>query len=418
MVDARGLATVSFVACTVLAFATSRASAAELEVSLSSSISYGEYVVLSLQLTDPVAGSGEPRLAPVDGLRITGPRGPEVGSYTQIANGRRTTTRILKYAFFLEPEPGRTGTFEIGPVRIAQPGASDLVSRVHRLAVWRKPPPGVIVECEATPPGGPIGAPFRVVYTVLYPHESRSRSNDLGNIFGSRNDGQPRLRALEFPILSDDALRVKSIALGDGSAQDTVDLGERKIIRESSFAVRDNGLAYASHRFAFEVVPRRKGRFEVGRAQAAMLLPTGGTVRSRDVFGRVFEEPASKDFRGEAASRTIEVYDLPLEGQPPGFTGAVGRYSIEVRANERKVRAFDPIELEVIVRGEGLLEDLAAPDWTKIPELTADFRVSSSCRPCARSGATSARSRRCRFRSTTRGSARTTPRTRSPSRSP
>jgi len=335
-------------------------------IELTSSISYGEPVQLHVQVVDPTRNTGPPTLPPVEGLRLAGPGRPSVSQSTTLVDGRVTSQRRHTYRFSVKPEPGRTGVFTVGPVRVERSGAEPLVSNTLRLAVHRKPPLGILVDCEVTPSGGPVGAPFRVVYTISFPHEGPT---------GRRNGGEHGLRNLHLPVLEYGDLKSTSIASLPGVSDSTIRLGDNELIVQRGFNVTESGHAYATLVFAFDVVPRKTTTYELGKATAKVELTTGNEVRRRDIFGRVVRVPEKRAFSGRSESVVYRVHDLPRQGQPPGFTGAVGRYTISVETTDTKVRAFDPIQLEITVTGSGILEDLSAPDWTQIASLTKDFRV-------------------------------------------
>jgi hypothetical protein len=70
----------------------------------------------------------------------------------------------------------------------------------------------------------------------------------------------------------------------------------------------------------------------------------------------------------------LAVRPLPKEGQLPGFTGAIGRYSLEPsRIETNTLRVGDPVKLTAIVRAEGPIGRLVPPppprvkDWQVFP---------------------------------------------------
>ncbi len=95
---------------------------------------------------------------------------------------------------------------------------------------------------------------------------------------------------------------------------------------------------------------------------------------TRDIFGRARVERARR-----LSIRPLviapEVQDLPQDGVPAGFEGAVGRFTLQVEADRTEVRVGDPIELRLSVSGRGPLETLARPRLTEQEQLTRDFRV-------------------------------------------
>jgi len=57
----------------------------------------------------------------------------------------------------------------------------------------------------------------------------------------------------------------------------------------------------------------------------------------------------------------IEVRPLPEEGRPPGFTGAVGSFTVAARAEPPALALGESLRLTLEIRGDGDLEGFAAP---------------------------------------------------------
>ncbi len=348
----------------------------KLSVQLSSEVSYGEVVALHITLQN---SSGQidwkkPIVPPVAGLRFGTLQGPNRGSSIQFQNGRRSATYTFSYSMGVQAERGRTGTFEIGPIRVEENGGRVHQSPKLKLAVYKQPVLGVVISVVASPSRGRVGAPTGIVYSVQFPKtQQQRRRGGFPSFFGS-DDGGPRLRKLYFPILENTDLKCTSVAADNKKRESTVRLGDVELIYQQGFEVKENQTAYSTLTFAFDVIPRKIGKYDIGNARATVLLPTGRYRSDGFGGGRIAER---RDYSGAWKGLTYEVYALPSAGQPAGFTGAVGRFEIEVSTKDTKVNAFDPIALEVRVRGTGLLEDLAAPDWSRVAAITKDFKVSA-----------------------------------------
>jgi hypothetical protein len=62
----------------------------------------------------------------------------------------------------------------------------------------------------------------------------------------------------------------------------------------------------------------------------------------------------------------VNVLPLPKENVPPGFSGAIGNYSLRVTAGPTNVAVGDPITVRVQISGRGALDSLTLPaqtDW-------------------------------------------------------
>ncbi len=74
----------------------------------------------------------------------------------------------------------------------------------------------------------------------------------------------------------------------------------------------------------------------------------------RDLFGR----PIYKTINQTVASptRKINVKELPSEGKPASFTGAVGRFNLEVSTDKTELDASESLEASVEIKGKGNLD--------------------------------------------------------------
>ena len=102
----------------------------------------------------------------------------------------------------------------------------------------------------------------------------------------------------------------------------------------------------------------------------------GYPVIGRDMFG----DPTVARRTELLVRPTVTIPDvlpLPTENRPDNFSGAVGRYRINVIALPTNVRIGDPIELTITITGDPV-EPLRQPDLSLVPGLADDFRIADS----------------------------------------
>ncbi len=113
-------------------------------------------------------------------------------------------------------------------------------------------------------------------------------------------------------------------------------------------------------------VTRREGIFTEYTVQKKALFPTGPgsftipavtfhfAVRRRglDPFDSMFFQPTESLFRSSNPV-TIRVKDLPEEGKPPEFKGAVGRFTLELTTGRKQGRGNDADALKMRAEGRG-----------------------------------------------------------------
>lgn len=105
-------------------------------------------------------------------------------------------------------------------------------------------------------------------------------------------------------------------------------------------------------------------------------------VRERGLIGRDrLTIGSTRPIVGRLSEPAIEIRELPAEGRPPWFTGAVGAFDFEVSASPTDVAVGDPITLTMTISDRGArsaaLDGLAAPALHRTSALTDHFRVPS-----------------------------------------
>ena len=100
---------------------------------------------------------------------------------------------------------------------------------------------------------------------------------------------------------------------------------------------------------------------------AILTIPTG----RRDLFGDMYYEEISR--RVTSGNRTINVKELPEEGKPENFSGAVGDFSFAVTPTKQTLKANESTQLKVEVSGSGnfKLFDLPKPTFPSSLEVYA-----------------------------------------------
>lgn len=335
----------------------------ELRLALNQAWAYDDEAVRAqVQVVEPERGMTVPRLDPVDGLTIGPAQGP--AQSRTILNGVQT----VSLTYYFDIRPSRSGRFTIGPARASLPGGRTIESNTVDLSVGKRPETGVRFRCEVKPVGGPVGYPFLVTYTVLFSGEIYSRSGFGFSLLSEREHG---IQKLAIPLLDRTDLIIRTPG-------DTEDARKKQISLERGSAFQD-GQVWKTYVFRYEVTPMAAGPIELGNARVSMHLVTGYR-RVRTIFG-IENEPVGQEFPADTGSVIYHVEDLPVEGKPAAFSGAVGRFSAEASATPTEVDAFAPIDIELRIRGEGLLDALKPPIWEEMPDLAAEFEIASDVDP-------------------------------------
>ncbi len=91
-------------------------------------------------------------------------------------------------------------------------------------------------------------------------------------------------------------------------------------------------------------------------------LPSNG--RQRDVFDPfgMFSHGEQRQISVATTAEPIQSLLLPRESAPPGFNGAIGKFTMAMTAGPTNVAAGDPITVKVQISGHGSLDALTLPE--------------------------------------------------------
>lgn len=131
-----------------------------------------------------------------------------------------------------------------------------------------------------------------------------------------------------------------------------------------------NGRNYRVLEMSYALFPTQTGELTIGRA--AITTTVAARVQRRDpfdLFGDLLPQGQQVTARSEPITLTVK--PLPAAGKPPDFTGTVGRFQIEAKADRADAEVNQPITVTFKIQGTGNVKSVAEPT---IPDL-ADFRV-------------------------------------------
>lgn len=111
-----------------------------------------------------------------------------------------------------------------------------------------------------------------------------------------------------------------------------------------------DGRRYRPFIFARALFALRAGRLTIPPARLGYTLGSAGTI-----FGRQERQTATTPVR------SVVVRELPAEGRPADFTGAVGVYALTATVERSGGRVGDAVQLGVTVTGAGNVKLLPAP---------------------------------------------------------
>ncbi len=261
-----------------------------------------------------------------------------------IIGGRRQSTSVISYTYnyrvtFMEP-----GMVTIPPAIVRVGNAQYESNPVTVEALY----PVFASEDEIV-----VDLPRTKLYT------NESVPADITWWIGNRNTSNFTFNSSSFP----DSIRVTPVNSGfRGSQQFTLDIAGQQVLGVLDETVH-NGTRRIRMRFKLMLTPSESGTYTLGPV--------------RVVFERT---ESNRRYRAYVESKPVELVVLPVpdEGQPAGYAGAIGTYSLMTSASNQSVNVGDPIELTLRIQGnEPMLGIGDGPDLDADPAFKDRFKIAS-----------------------------------------
>lgn len=264
---------------------------------------------------------------------------PSVSSQIQIINGQIRQSRRVTFVFEFSYTPARAGDVVLPPFRVSQ-GGTARSTKLHRLRISElATSDDIAVELQL--PDSPVYVGARLPLVVRF-YLSESVQENLQSYV---------LRVPFFSPSPDFRFLDEEPAEGDTKVQ-IIRVGAPPLDLSGKVRrVKRAGKPSIEVTLRRTLIPLRAGSHEV---PASGLIVDEGTRWRRDLFGRRTATRVRK-LRAEGRAQRIAVENVPAEGRPESFAGAVGKgFSLEVAADRTVVQVGDPIALTLSLRGEGL----------------------------------------------------------------
>ncbi len=279
-------------------------------------------------------GAEAPRLPPLSGFDVV-PAGTE--QRFEVANGR--TSGYTAYLFRLTPHAA--GEFQLGPFRY---GTGSDAATIAPVAIQVLPQTGPAGESRARTLDELMFATLTATRTHVYAHEVFDLLLQLHTQPGVNLDRNVAL--LDFDT--------SGLALsGFEELAATREAVGGQVYDVRRFRARTTALT--SGRFALE--PKLRVNIIVPRERDRMRDPFFGDAIFDGFFNRVETRPHTLSARPLA----LNVLEVPAEGRPAEYSGAVGRYAFDVQAAPLQLRVGEPITIEFRIQGRGNLDTIAPP---------------------------------------------------------
>jgi len=274
------------------------------------------------RLRPAVVLPGQPALLEIemeDGLVQTAPVPPVVDGLeiAQAGFNRLIRDRKLRVVVMYRVEPKRSGVFSLPPVPI-QAAGRNLATSGHTLTVL-----------TAAESGPPPPASRKVHAMLLVAKHDPYVGERIPIQLLVLVDPDTILQTMETPVLP-----------RDGFAMDRMENPTRG---ELTFG----GRSWLSFAYPLRVTPLSAGKLQLGPATCAVTVGVPD-----DSGGGIFQRMQSFRLPATSAAVPLEVKPLPA-GQPAGFSGAVGDFTISSGFDPAPQYAGDPVAVRLVVRGWG-----------------------------------------------------------------
>ena len=344
-----------------------RVAAPRLTAQLSTREAYiGQPILLQILIINANTHT-KPIVPEIDGLEIRSTGQPQQSTQTRIRNGVGSRTVTLMYVFQVTPR--REGDFTIPPIEVELNGKATSTKAFD--FVVTKSDTGDLMFLEVTSEHDEVyvGQPTKL-QMKLWIRPYRDTKN--GVKLTEQHMWQLVSDSSQWGPFEESIIEMAS--------ERKRPVGE-EVLREDSDG-RSRG--YYLYEMDATLYPQRAGALEIGTTQVVVSYPTAidKPRRRRSFFGdddffggSMFEDMfrdspfnrqsiAIKSVRPISANATvdsIDVLNVPTEGRPENYRGAVGKYRIGVQAQPTRVTAGDPITLQIGLQGDGPLELIEAP---------------------------------------------------------
>lgn len=280
-----------------------------------------------------------PELA-IDGCEVTYLGvSPSVSSRIEIINGRRSDWREVTFVYrwrVLAPSAGR---YAVSPLRVEQGGVAASV-------------PGASFEARDVPDTSDMIVRLRLPERPVWVGETFEVAVDWLLARDARN------YRFAVPLFDLDGAEVTPGEGGAGAEIVQFHAGTRQIgLPLARSTVDESGRRYTRFSFPARVTINRPGAVELAPVRVVAQLQAGS---GRDRWG--FSRPRYELYRAEGDPARLTVRPLPVANRPATFVNAIGGgFSIGVQASRTVVSVGEPVELAVLLRGDGPLTGVSLP---------------------------------------------------------
>ena len=283
-----------------------------------------------------------PELPEIDGFQSRY-RGPS--TRMSIVNGKISSSITHTYTLI----PTRVGKFKIGSLSFKYKKKSYASKQITIEVVE-----GNVDESEGTQSlSGEASKLGDNIFLKMYVSKQEVYLNEIIPLTIKLYVSRLAVRDIEYPIFSHNGFSVDKFA------------------KPAQYREVLNGKEYEVIEFKTNIFGIKTDKLVLGPAQLKCnLLVTRRRQRNSSPFDNFWGDDTFGDFFGrkeiyplslKAKEIPIMVKDLPEEGKPKDFSGAVGNFIFDFKAEPKEVKIGDPITLKMIIKGRGNFATVTCP---------------------------------------------------------
>lgn len=346
---------------TVISFAVAWNTVAQGKVEFSASAPATVYMDTPFQLVYTVNASAKDLRAPDFQFFeiLAGPFESRSSSWQSI-NGKTTSSVNLTYTFTLMP--GKTGTFKIPPASITVDGekvySNGMTIKVEAAEkAASQQGQGQIQRGNQPPTASSSGSSQKVTGESVFVRTIVSKTNIY--------EQEAILVTYKLYTLLDIA-QFTDIRLPDynGFLKQEIEQPTNKQLSAETYNGRSYGTVVLYQTLLF---PQRTGEIVIDKANFTALLRLRNEAQLRSIFDDFFDSYSNVEKTLTAPGSRITVNELPIDGKPASFSGAVGNFDINSTINSTELKTNEPATIKVVISGSGNMKLLKNPE-IKFPD--------------------------------------------------
>ena len=299
---------------------------------------------------------------PPQGITLQGPQvGQSSQSFTQIINGRMTSTESVDYRFSFVVTADREGEYNIGPFEVTYGREVKTIEGTSFQFGKLENDPDMQIAFSL--PQSSVYVGQEIPLTIRW-----SFAGELAIVqyaFANLQIRSPLFDQFTFQEQPRKTRTALTIATAKGGMEVDAEVTQEE----------QNGRRFVVVTATLVMLPDTPGKFE---SIPITCRTKKATQWGRDLFGDAVAR-GSTPAMAAGTPLSFEVKPIPTAGRPASYSGAVGRsFSIDVSANRSVVRVGDPISLTIAVRGDGNVEKVSLPNLAGSDALPEDlFQIPS-----------------------------------------